>query len=240
MEKMCKQLGTLGGGNHFIEIGENKSNEIGITIHSGSRNPGHTIGGYYMNLAKKEGTKFGKGLGLFHIKSELGKAYYTDMLWAQEYALQNRKIMINKILECLKIHDYNTTELINENHNHAIIKNNNVLHRKGATPAEKDQLGIIPSNQRDGVYITRGLGNDEYLNSASHGAGRCKSRKKAKKDITMQDFEKQMKGIVCKINNDVLDEAPDAYKNINEVLAAQDGILVDVIDHFKPIIVVKG
>lgn len=237
--KMFKQLGTLGGGNHFIEIGINEKREIGITVHSGSRNPGHTIGGFYMDLAKSKGEKFGKGIGMFHIDSDYGQSYLKDMKWAENYALQNRKIILNEVLDCIGIKCNH--EIINENHNHAIVyDNNNILHRKGATPAEKGQLGIIPGNQRDGTYITRGLGNSEFLNSASHGAGRCMSRKAAKNNIDLEEFKNQMGNIICRTDNDVLDEAPDAYKDINQIIELQKGLLIEVVDYFKPLIVVKG
>jgi tRNA-splicing ligase RtcB len=115
-----------------------------------------------------------------------------------------------------------------------------VLHRKGATPAEKGQLGVIPANQRDGVYITVGLGNDDYLSSASHGAGRKFSRKAAAKQGGVKELQKLMKGIVCRADAAVLDEAPWAYKDIGAVLRAQEGIVVNITDYFKPVIVIKG
>lgn len=240
--KAAKQLGTLGGGNHFIEIGLNSRDQIGITIHSGSRNPGHTIGDHYMKLAQVQGKKFGNS-HMFPLGTQYGENYITDMKWAEKYALTNRKIIMQEILKILNLNTQNhLKQMINENHNHAIIDSdkNRVLHRKGATPADLDQLGIIPSNQRDGVYITRGLGNEEFLSSASHGAGRRLSRKKAKKQLSLQDFQKQMGEIVCKTEQKILDEAPESYKDIKTVLAEQEGVLVQVLDHFRPLIVVKG
>ena len=130
--------------------------------------------------------------------------------------------------------------MINENHNHAIVKGDMVLHRKGATPAEKDQLGITPGSMMTGVYITKGLGNEEYLSSSSHGAGRKMSRRKAKELIDLKRVKEQMKNVVVRLNKDVLDEAPDAYKNIKDVMASQEGIVIESIDHAKPLIVVKG
>jgi tRNA-splicing ligase RtcB len=115
-----------------------------------------------------------------------------------------------------------------------------VLHRKGATPAEKGQRGVIPANQRDGVYITVGLGNDVYLSSASHGAGRVFSRKAAAKKGDVKELRRLMQGIVCRADAAVLDEAPWAYKDIGAVLRAQEGVVVDLADHFRPVIVVKG
>jgi tRNA-splicing ligase RtcB len=131
--------------------------------------------------------------------------------------------------------------MVNENHNHAIVDPDGlVLHRKGATPAEEGQIGIIPGSMKAGVYITEGLGNPHYLNSASHGAGRKLARKAAKKKITMERFRKQMDGIVAKVTHDTKDEAPDAYKNLDNVIKEQEGIVIKTIDYAKPLINVKG
>ncbi len=310
------QLATLGGGNHFLEVGVNKRGEIGITVHSGSRRSGWDIGAWYMKQGR-----------LFPLDSRLGRAYRQDMDWALDYALLNRRLMLEHALHALAdvhrqqvrpahkrlarpanrseatgitdltgcIGDPDATapqtsatsttyypsgsptsplsspvpsaspavlsqpplseqeislllnRMINENHNHAVVLAESgpsgvplVLHRKGATPAEAGQPGIIPANQRDGVYVTEGLGNTEYLSSASHGAGRRMSRNEAQRTIPLARFQSQMRGIVCRADKGVLDEAPDAYKPIAEVLAAQDGVLVRVIDHFRPLVVLKG
>lgn len=240
--ELFNQLGTLGGGNHFIEIGTDKNGNLTITIHSGSRNPGHSVGGHYMKLAKKNDTHLpGDFLDL---SSDLGKAYLEDMNFMLQYALDNRKMMMCLILDALKLSDDFMDEMINENHNHAIVEtkygSNMVLHRKGATPADLDQLGVIPGNMRDGVYITRGLGNEEYLSSASHGAGRKGSRKWAKEKFELEAFEKSMKGIIANVSKHTLDECPFAYKDISDVIAAQEGIVVEVIDYIKPLINLKG
>jgi tRNA-splicing ligase RtcB len=228
------QLGTLGGGNHFIELGENLAGNVCITVHSGSRKPGWTIADYYM----KRGDFFDE-------KSTLGRAYIHDMNWAMNYALNNRRILMVEILLALglslnKIKKIVKT-MINESHNTATKTKNGWIHRKGATPAEKDQLGIIPGNMGDGVAITIGLGNEKYLSSASHGAGRHFSRAHAKKSLSMDRFTEKMKGIVSngvRANN--LDESPDAYKNFEKVLAYQDGIVVKVIDRIRPLVNIKG
>lgn len=226
------QFGTLGGGNHFIEIGVNSTGHVGIVIHSGSRNPGHSICEYY----SKHFPKF------LPVDSPEGQAYIQDMTWAQDYALANRRAMMHTVLVVLGLDELvGEVRIHNENHNHAqILDGGMVLHRKGATPADKDQVGMIPGNMRDGTYITRGLGNSEYLSSASHGAGRVKSRKKAAQDIPLEDYLKTMKGIISDACAANLDESPFAYKNINQVIERQAGIVVEVIDHFKPIINVKG
>jgi tRNA-splicing ligase RtcB len=115
-----------------------------------------------------------------------------------------------------------------------------VLHRKGATPADFGQLGVIPGSMKSGVYITKGLGNAEYLSSASHGAGRKMSRGFAKKNISLEAFKSQMVGILANVNETTLDEAPDAYKDLEYVMAAQEGIVIKTIDYIKPIINIKG
>jgi tRNA-splicing ligase RtcB len=233
-EKLYSQLGTLGGGNHFIEIGCDNQDKLSVTIHSGSRNLGHKVASFYMKQGR-----------FLEISSDLGRAYQRDMEFALQFALANRKYMMDIVLEILGFNEkernlYLQQRMINENHNHAEVTADGVLHRKGATPAEKGQLGVIPGNMRDGVYITRGLGNEEYLQSASHGAGRVMSRKKAKSSLQLHDFEYTMKGIIAKVSRHTLDEAPFSYKDIGTVLNYQEGIVVEVINRVKPLINVKG
>lgn len=241
--KLHIQLGTLGGGNHFIEIGENIEGYITITIHSGSRNIGHSIASYYMKLCKKSDTDLPKGF--FHLHSEYGRQFLHDMNFALDYALENRKVMMRKVLSLFNYneHEINTLinhHMINENHNHAIVNGSEVLHRKGATPADKGQIGIIPGSMKTGIYVTEGLGNEEYLNSSSHGAGRKMSRKKAKNTIELDRFKQQMNGVVAKVGKSTLDEAPDAYKDLHKVIKEQEGIVIKTIDYSKPLINVKG
>ena len=230
------QLGSLGSGNHFLEIGENNKAEMAITIHSGSRRVGYDIADWYMRKAKGSFIK---------LDCELGNAYWQDMTWATEFALENRRMMLKATLALLGFGnteiDSSLCAMINENHNYAVLKeNNNVLHRKGAMSAEQGQMGVIPANQRDGVWVTKGLGNENFMCSASHGAGRKMNRGSAAKKGSVEQMQKMMKGIVCRTDKGVLDEAPWAYKKIDAVLAAQEGILVDIVDHFKPVIVLKG
>lgn len=162
------------------------------------------------------------------------------MYFAQEYALENRKQMMLEILDIMKL-PKSLKGMINENHNHAIVlKDGIVLHRKGATPADKGQLGVIPGNMKDGVYITSGLGNEEYLSSASHGAGRKYSRSGAKKNLDINKFRNQMKDVVCVVDENILDEAPDAYKDLTAVIDRQKGVVIDVVDFVKPLINVKA
>lgn len=233
--KLGIQLGTLGGGNHFIEFGKNAVGEAFLTIHSGSRNPGHSVADHHM--------KVGKYLPLH---SEEGRAYLADMDFMLQFALDNRLNMMRIIVEealGYSVRDWESnieTTLINENHNHAVITPEGVLHRKGATPAKLGQMGVIPGNMHDGVYITRGLGNAEYLESASHGAGRTMSRKKARSTINLENFRKSMEGIASDAGRRTLDEAPEAYKKLDDVIAAQRGVVVEIVDYVRPVVNVKG
>ena len=237
-EKLGRQYGTLGSGNHFIEIGTNHQRLICVTIHCGSRRPGWLIGNWYMNKAKQNISAPYKKF--FDINSALGQAYLSDMNFALQYSLDNRKRILQKVCNVLNV---KMSIHINENHNHAVIYDEDkylVLHRKGATPADKGQLGVIPGSMLTGTYITSGRGNDEYLSSASHGAGRKMGRGFAKKNIDLDHFKEQMKGIVANVSEETLDEAPDAYKDLEYVINAQRGIVIDVVDHIDPLINVKG
>ena len=234
----AEQLGTLGSGNHFLELGVNAAGRLGITVHSGSRRCGYDIAAFYMKKGR-----------LLPLDSALGQAYLADMQWALDFALENRRRMLEAVFPALGFTAAQGAALvkspafINETHNHALIDARDarrVLHRKGATPAEKGRVGVIPANQRDGVYITTGLGNETYLSSASHGAGRKFSRKAAAKRGNTKELRRLMHGIVCRTDEAVLDEAPWAYKDIDVVLRAQAGVVVDIVDHFTPIIVLKG
>jgi tRNA-splicing ligase RtcB len=175
---------------------------------------------------------------LHQIDSVVGSAYFEAMNFMAQYALDNRMAMMDEIADVFGIIP-ESTQLINENHNFASIEPDGILHRKGATPAELGKFGVIPGNMRDGTYITKGLGNKEFLCCASHGAGRRMSRGAARRTLDQSEFERQMSGVSCETEKR-LDESPGAYKDINEVTKAQDGILVDVIDHITPRIVIKG
>ncbi|MFW3388329.1 UNVERIFIED_CONTAM: RtcB family protein, partial [Kocuria sp. CPCC 205274] len=153
----------------------------------------------------------------------------------------NREKMMRNICEALKVVFYDST-MVNRNHNHAEEKDGLWIHRKGATHAEKDMLGIIPSNMRDGVFLVRGLGNDDSLCSSSHGAGRVMSRSKAKKTYTLEEFRSSMGDMKLDgmtVDEKRIDESPMAYKDINEVMENQKE-LIEVIHHIKPIVNVKG
>lgn len=235
------QLGTLGGGNHFAEVGEDADGNVWIVIHSGSRGIGHATAAHYMRLAS--GTdKAKEGHFGFDVDSENGKDYIKDLNFCLEFALENRKTIIDRM--CIAISriipgEQKQESLINRNHNHAELRGNLWIHRKGATHAENGMLGVIPGNMRDGSFIVRGKGNPDSLFSSSHGAGRVLGRKEAQRTLTMEQFTGTMEGIVARIDLDTLDESPFAYKDIFNVMK-QQAALVDIVAHVKPIINIKG
>ena len=241
--KSISQLGTLGSGNHFIELSLNETkDELWFIIHSGSRGIGHKVAEIYMKKASKNETKYEETHPLKDDSLE-GKEYLNILEFGLEFALLNRIEMAEKVKIALKeiLNDENITYEIwtNKNHNHAIYENGFYIHRKGATPAKKKERGVIPANMRDGCFLVEGLGNKEFLESSSHGAGRVLSRIQAKKQITMKEFETSMIGIIGTINEKTIDEAPKAYKNIYDVMEMQKKS-VKIIKHLKPIINWKG
>jgi len=239
-----KHLGTLGGGNHFIELGcDDDGKELWLIIHSGSRGVGHSVAKRYMIKASgsKEKEEYEKTFPLDK-DSEMGKEYLNVLEFGLDYALLNRLEMSYKVFDALKkiIKENLKYEIwVNKNHNHAVYEKGFFIHRKGATPAKRNERGIIPGNMRDGSFLVVGKGNAKFLNSSSHGAGRSMSRKDAKEKYTLEQFAKSMKGIKGNISSRTLDELPMAYKNIFEVMNAQKES-VRIIKHIKPIINWKG
>ena len=236
-----RALGTLGGGNHFIEIGVSGCDQVWVVIHSGSRGVGHGIATEYMRLASGDG-KVREGHFGFDVTSADGLAYINDLNWALEFALENRKEIMEQVMAALMWRcdgDAGWGSLINRNHNHAQEKDGLWIHRKGATHAEAGMEGVIPGNMRDGSFIVRGKGNPEALWSSSHGAGRVMGRKQAKRELSTAEFEATMDGITATVGDSTLDESPMAYKDIFEVMRLQAD-LVDVMDHVVPILNVKG
>ena len=234
-------LGSLGGGNHFIEVGVDQQNRVWVVIHSGSRGVGHGIAREYMKLASG-GEKAKEGHHGLRVDSEAGQAYINDMNWALEFALANRREMMRRIISALGAYCDGAADwsgLINRNHNHAEERDGLWIHRKGATQAEAGMSGVIPGNMRDGSFIVEGKGNPESLYSSSHGAGRVLSRKKAKEQVSLEDFRSTMEGIAARVNESTLDESPFAYKNIFEVMRLQSE-LVEVKAHVRPMINIKG
>ena len=244
-KKGLRQIGTLGGGNHFIEIGVSDLDQaVWIIVHSGSRGVGHATATHYIKKAHPEG-KCKEGTYGFEQTTREGRDYYTDMNFCLRFALWNRRRLIDEVNACiyesLGIGKMITESVINSNHN--LVSFNDKLqlwlHRKGATIASKDTMGIIPANMRDGSFVVRGLGNMHSLYSCSHGAGRVMSRKKAKESISVEKFKSDMSGIISNREEHILDEAPDAYKSISLVMQAQEES-VEVVEYIKPIINVKA
>ncbi len=240
-DKGLKSCGSLGGGNHFIEIAYDENDDVWVVVHSGSRGIGHAVATHYMKLAS--GTdKAKEGHFGLSVDSIEGKAYITDLEFCLEFALQNRIEMIRKVNREIRHYTNHKKDwciLINRNHNHAELKDGLWIHRKGATHAEDGMKGIIPGNMRDGSFIVVGKGNSDSLFSSSHGAGRVLGRKQEKRELTMDEFKEEMEGIEAKVEEDTLDESPMAYKNIYDVMKQQKD-LVEVVAHLKPIINIKG
>ncbi len=235
-----KQLGSLGSGNHFIEIGIDEHQKVWIIIHSGSRNLGHCVAAHYMKLAG--GGKAREGHFGFAVNSQQGCHYIKDLNFCLQFALQNRLEILRRVVEEIQRHCHGNAdwqELINRNHNHAEEKDGLWIHRKGATHAEQGMRGVIPGNMRDGSFIVVGKGNPQALWSSSHGAGRALGRKQAKKQITMKQFNDSMRGIVAHIDHTTLDEAPSAYKDLDAVMALQKD-LVTICHRIRPLINIKG
>lgn len=241
--KVEEQLGTLGTGNHFLELNTDEDGFIWIVVHSGSRGFGHAVAEYWMEKQKEAGTEG------FDLHSEEGQQYVKDMSECLRYALLSRRLMLSRAEQAItkvlygepETIYFETDNFINRNHNHMDIAHGMCIHRKGATHSEKDMLGVIPGNMLDGSYIVKGLGKEESLWSSSHGAGRKLSRNQAKKNLDLDTFLEQMKDIPSDASQATLDEAPGAYKDITEVIDRQvnEGIL-EVLHKLTPIVNVKG
>lgn len=236
-----RQLGSLGGGNHFAEIGADDTGKVWVIIHSGSRGIGHAAASHYMRMASPDG-KAREGHFGFQSDSAEGKDYIMDLNFCLEFALANRLEMMKRIDAVIGKHcegEGDWWSLINRNHNHAELRDGLWIHRKGATHAEDGMMGVIPGNMRDGSFIVRGKGNPDALWSSSHGAGRVLGRKEAKRVLDMGLFVDTMHEVVAMVTPDTLDESPFAYKNIYDVMEQQCD-LVDVVAHVRPMINIKG
>lgn len=241
--KSLSHLGSLGHGNHFIEI-DYTGKEVWLIIHSGSRNTGHKIAGYYMQKAMQDYGEKGEKEKTYGLKanSKLGKEYLATLEFGLELALLNRREIIKTVMKEINYYLPETKYEIwtNKNHNHAErVDKETFIHRKGATPSKKRERGVIPGNMRDGTFLVIGKGNKNYLESSSHGAGRAMSKRQTKKETTMEKFKETMKGITATIEKGTLDESPFAYKNIKEVMKEQEKS-VKIYKHLKPIINWKG
>ncbi|MCH7568450.1 MAG: RtcB family protein [Nanoarchaeota archaeon] len=257
-ENAQHQIGTLGGGNHFIELQKDKDNILWIMIHSGSRNLGKKVADHYNKIARNlnerwfSEVKKDKDLAFLPLDSKEGKEYLEEMNFCVEFALCNRKLMLKRILESIQevCYEKNITyvpeELINIPHNYCRIENhfneNVIVHRKGATSAKEKEVGIIPGSQGTCSYIVLGLGNPESFCSCSHGAGRKMGRNVARRTLNLQEEVDALnkKGIIHAIRNVTdLDEAPGSYKDIEIVMENQND-LVKILVRLEPVGVVKG
>jgi tRNA-splicing ligase RtcB len=246
-----RQLGTLGGGNHFIEVCLDEAQRVWVMLHSGSRGIGNAIGTYFIALAKQDAERHqrqlpDRDLAYFTEGAEHFEDYVQAVGWAQDYARANRAEMMDLVLEALRRHlpaFETTTEAVNCHHNYVARETHYGedvwVTRKGAIRARDGDLGIIPGSMGTRSYIVRGKGSAEALQSCAHGAGRRMSRTQAGKQFTVADLERQTEGVVCRKDPGVLDEIPGAYKDIDTLMANQND-LVEVLHTLKQILCVKG
>lgn len=242
------QVGTLGGGNHFIELCGGDDGFVWVTLHSGSRGTGNQLARVHMNVAKSLPHNEGitaKDLSVFLAGTPEMDAYLHDLWWAQAYALLNRDVMLQAICDELthRIPGIAFDEPIRCHHNYVAVETYDgtelIVTRKGAIRAGLGDRGVIPGSMGTGSYIVRGLGNPASYQSASHGAGRTMSRTAARKQFTADDLAAQTAGIECRKDVGVVDEIPAAYKNIDDVIAAQRD-LVAVDARLQTLLCVKG
>jgi len=249
-----KQLGTLGGGNHFIELQRDTEGWLWVMIHSGSRNLGLKVGEYYNEKAKKlnriwfSNVSPDINLAFLPVKSDEFKSYWAEMEYCVQFALCNRSLMMERICEVIKdnVPEAEFEPMINIAHNYAAWENhfgeNVIVHRKGATSAREGEVGIIPGSQGTKSYITEGLGHPDSFCSCSHGAGRLMSRTEAVRSLNLEEEIAKLdsKGIVHAIRYQKdLEEASSAYKNIDEVMASQTD-LTRIVTSLEPVAVIKG
>jgi len=246
--KAVNQIGTLGGGNHFIELCAGDDDRIWVTLHSGSRGIGNRLAQEHMEVAQSLTHNKGlvdRDLAVFLSHTPQMEAYLHDLWWAQSYALLNRDVMLASICDDLSRHIPRIAfeDPIRCHHNYVAVETYDdlelIVTRKGAIRAGKDDLGVIPGSMGTGSYIVRGLGNPVSYESASHGAGRRMSRSQAKRRFTAEDPAEQTKGIECRKDPGVIDEIPAAYKDIDEVIRAQSD-LVEVVARLRTLLCIKG
>jgi len=246
-----RQIGTLGGGNHFIELCIDENDDVWIMLHSGSRGVGNAIGQYFIALAKKDMGQHivnlpDKDLAYFSEGSRYFDDYVEAVEWAQDYALANRREMMHFIIEALrkKLRKFGITrEAINCHHNYVARETHFgekvFVTRKGAIRAGVNELGIIPGSMGAKSFIVRGKGNPQSFCSCSHGAGRKMSRSAAKRIFTERDVIQQTDGVECRKDGGVIDEIPAAYKDIDKVMGHQTD-LIEVVHTLKQVVCVKG
>ncbi|HXF66535.1 MAG TPA: RtcB family protein [Burkholderiales bacterium] len=245
------QMGTLGGGNHFIEICVDEAGRVWAMLHSGSRGIGNAIGTYFIELARRDAERNqihlpDRDLAYFEEGAEHFDDYVEAVSWAQRYAAANRRAMVELVIAALRRHlpPFEVTgEVVNCHHNYVEREYHYGAEvwvtRKGAIRARAGDLGIIPGSMGARSYIVRGKGSEESFQSCAHGAGRRMSRTQAQKSFTPQDLAEQTRGVVCRKDRGVLDEIPAAYKDIDRVMENQSD-LVEVVHTLKQVVCVKG
>ena len=249
-----KQLGTLGGGNHFIELQKSNDGDLWVMIHSGSRNLGKQVADFYNKAARRlnelwhSSVPVGADLAFLPIQTNEAHAYFDEMRYCTDFAFANRKLMINRVQAIISdmVTGVVFDPVINIAHNYVAWENhfnqNVLVHRKGATSAKPGETGIIPGSQGTKSYIVEGLGNPESFMSCSHGAGRVMSRSAAVRELDLEEEIRKLdeQGIIHAIRSkDDLDEASSAYKDISQVMAFQQD-LVRIKVELTPLAVVKG
>ncbi|OON78360.1 RtcB family protein [Streptomyces tsukubensis] len=249
-ERAVKQMGTLGSGNHYIELCFDSEGALWLTLHSGSRNIGKELADHHIGVARILPHNQGlvdRDLAVFVADTEEMTAYRGDLFWAQEYARHNRAIMMGLLKEVVHKEFRKAKPLfepeISCHHNYVAEERYDgmdlLVTRKGAIRAGSGDLGIIPGSMGTSTYIVKGLGNSAAFNSASHGAGRRMSRNAAKRRFSTRDLEEQTRGVECRKDSGVLDEIPAAYKPIEQVMGRQND-LVEVVAKLKQVVCVKG
>jgi tRNA-splicing ligase RtcB (3'-phosphate/5'-hydroxy nucleic acid ligase) len=245
------QMGSLGGGNHFIEVCLDGTNRVWAMLHSGSRGIGNAIGTYFIELARRDAERAqlhlpDRDLAYFQEGAEHFDDYVEAVGWAQGYAAANRDAMMELVLAAMRRHLSSfevTDEAVNCHHNYVEREHHYGadvwLTRKGAIRARRGDLGIIPGSMGTRSYIVRGKGSEESFQSCAHGAGRRMSRTQAQKAFTTRDLAEQTAGVLCRKDSRVIDEIPGAYKLIDEVMANQTD-LVEVLHTLKQVICIKG
>ena len=250
-KKAMQQLGTLGGGNHFIEVCLDTEQNVWLMLHSGSRNIGKELADRHISTAKslhRLNELPSPDLAYFIKGTDEFRNYWNDLEWAQGYAMKNREVMMNRLLKVFnkmfnKGKAFRPEITVNCHHNYVNEEThfgeNVYVTRKGAINAESGRYGIIPGSMGAKSFIIKGRGNAQSFNSCSHGAGRKMSRTKAKKQFTREDLELQTSGVECRKDKGVIDEIPGAYKDIEKVMRNQAD-LVEVVAELKQVVCVKG
>ncbi|WP_394621679.1 RtcB family protein [Lentzea sp. JNUCC 0626] len=247
-DKAMHQMGTLGGGNHFLEVCLDGDQQVWVMLHSGSRGIGNELAQHHIAVARTLAHNAelpDPDLAVFLAGTPEMASYRHDLYWAQDYARRNRAVMLRLVCDVLRkeFPQISFDEPISAHHNYVAEENHFgedvLVTRKGAIRAGRGELGIIPGSMGTGSYIVRGLGNPDSFMSASHGAGRKMSRNKARKTFTTKDLAAQTSGVECRKDSGVVDEIPGAYKDIDAVMANQSD-LVEVVAKLKQVVCIKG